>query len=139
MNASGCFWWLTESWTSCLIHTIIFAGIRSTLTNSVGYMPGRRPTQVRGTRRGAGCSVKLQIVWPHILPRCSALAQSKKLSRHVSALKVPFSEMLHDLGPVDGSPRPPSSTGWQGTHGNFLAAFFGPLPYFYLFPLFVYS
>lgn len=79
--------------------------------------------QVRGTRRGAGCSVKLQIVWPHILPRCSTLPQSKKLSQHVSALKVPFSEMLHDLGLVDGSPRPPSSTGWQGTHGNFLAAF----------------
>ena len=80
--------------------------------------------QVRGTRRGAGCSVKPQIVWPHILPRCSTLPQSKKLSQHVSALKVPFSEMLHDLGLVDGSPRPPSSTGWQGTHGNFLAAFF---------------
>ena len=138
MNANGCFWWLTE-WTSCLIHTIIFAAIRSTLTNSVGHMPGRRPIQVCGTGRGAGCSVKPQIVWPHILPRCSALAQSKKLSRHVSALKVPFSEMLHDLGLVDGSPSPPSSTGWQGTHGNFLAAFFVSLPHFYLFPLFVNS
>ena len=95
--------------------------------------------QVRGSRRGAGCSVKPQIVWPHILPRCSTLPQSKKLSQHVSALKVPFSEMLHDLGLVDGSPRPPSSTGWQGTHGNFLVAFFVSLPYFYLFPLFVYS
>ena len=48
--------------------------------------------QVRGTRSGAGCSVKPQIVWPHILPRCSTLAQSKKLSQHVSALKVRFSE-----------------------------------------------
>jgi len=124
---------------SCQTLTIIFAGIRSTLTNSVGYMPGRRPIQVRGTRRGTGCSVKSQKVWPHTLPRCSTLAQSKKLSQHVSALKVPFSEMLHDLGLVDGSPRPPSSTGWQGTHGNFLAAFFVSLPHFYLFPLFVYS
>ena len=34
----------------------------------------------------------------HILSGCRALAQSKYLSRHDSALKVLFHEMLHDLG-----------------------------------------
>ena len=35
----------------------------------------------------------------HILSGCGALAQSKYLSQHDSALKVLFYEMLHDLRP----------------------------------------
>ena len=40
----------------------------------------------------------------HILSGCSALAQNKYLSRHDSALKVLFYEMLHDLGLIDEIP-----------------------------------
>ena len=40
----------------------------------------------------------------HILSGCSALAQSKYLSRHDSALKVLFYEMLHDLRLIDEVP-----------------------------------
>ena len=40
----------------------------------------------------------------HILSGCGALAQSKYLSRHDSALKVLFYEMLHDLGLIDEVP-----------------------------------
>ena len=67
------------------------------------------------------------------------VTEQKAITTRLSFKSTVSAEMLHDLGLVDGSPRPPSSTGWQGTHGNFLAAFFVSLPYFYLFPLFVYS
>ena len=40
----------------------------------------------------------------HVLSGCSALAQSKYLSRDDAALKVLFYEVLHDLGLIDEVP-----------------------------------
>jgi len=40
----------------------------------------------------------------HILSGCSAQAQNKYLSRHDSALKILFYEMLHDLGLINEIP-----------------------------------
>ena len=49
------------------------------------------------------CGTALESV-AHILSGCSALAQNKYLSRHDSALKVLFYEMLHDLELIDEIP-----------------------------------
>jgi len=49
------------------------------------------------------CGKALESV-AHILSGCSALVQNKYLSRHDSALKVLFYEMLHDLGLIDEIP-----------------------------------
>ena len=62
-----------------------------------------RPIQVWRARRGAGCVVRPQKVWLTLV-WCGALAQSKYLSRHDSALKVLFYEMLHDLELIDEVP-----------------------------------
>ena len=58
------------------------------------------------TRRGAGCVVRPQKVWLTILCGCGGLTQNKYiyLSRHDSALKILFYEMLHDLGLIDEVP-----------------------------------
>ena len=40
----------------------------------------------------------------HVLAECSVLAQTKYLSRHNAALKIPFFEMLKDMDLIDSRP-----------------------------------
>ena len=67
----------------------------------------KRPTQVWRTRRGAGCVVKTQKVWLTSwlgAARWHKVSTKAALSRHDSALKVLFYEILHDLGLIDEVP-----------------------------------
>ena len=41
----------------------------------------------------------------HVLAGCSVLAQTKYLSRHNAALKIPFFEMLKDMDLIESNPR----------------------------------
>ena len=40
----------------------------------------------------------------HVLAECSVLAQTKYLSRHNAALKIPFFEMLNDMDLIESRP-----------------------------------
>ena len=41
---------------------------------------------------------------PHVLSRCSVLAQSKYKTRHDAALKVLFFDLLRDMGLIESAP-----------------------------------
>ena len=49
------------------------------------------------------CTKVLESV-PHVLAGCSALAQTKYMSRHNSALKILFFEILRECGLIDKIP-----------------------------------
>ena len=49
------------------------------------------------------CTKELESV-PHVLAGCSALVQTKYMSRHNSALKVLFFEILRECGLIDKIP-----------------------------------
>ena len=63
-------------------------------------MNQKSPTSAQGEVRRRLCSKAPESV-AHILSGCSALAQSKYLSRHDAALKVPFYKLLYDEGLID--------------------------------------
>ena len=89
-------------WKSCPTHTI--AGMIELYEQ---LLPTRLyANQKIHTRRGPGCVVRPPESVAHILSGCGALTQNKYmyLSRHDSASKVLFYEMLHDLGLIDEIP-----------------------------------
>ena len=103
MSAEGCFWWPTE-WKTCPTYTIagIFELYEGLLPTWV-YANQKTHTGPEGKAMCRLCSKALESI-ADILSRCSALAQNKYLSRHDSALKVLFYEMLHNLGLIDEIP-----------------------------------
>ena len=105
LSASGCFWWLTE-WKSCPTHKI--AGkfeLYEQLLPTRLYASQKIHTSSEG-ETWSRLRGKAPERVAHILSGCGALAQNKYmyLSRHDSASKVLFYEMLHDLGLIDEVP-----------------------------------
>ncbi|XP_022783739.1 uncharacterized protein LOC111324448 [Stylophora pistillata] len=103
LSADGCFWWLTE-WKNCPSHTI--AGLVELYEQ---LLPTRVYTSQKTHASGDGevrCRLcgKVPESVAHILSGCSALAQSKYLSRHDAALKVLFYELLYHEGFIDEIP-----------------------------------
>ena len=103
LSAEGYFWWLTQ-WKTCPTYTIvgIFELYEQRLPTRV-FASQKTHTGPEGEAMCRLCGKALASV-AHILSGCSALAQNKYLSRHDSALKVLFYEMLHDLGLIDEIP-----------------------------------
>ena len=105
LSASGCFWWLTE-WKSCPTHTTVgkFELYEQLLLTRL-YASQKIHTSSEGETWCRLCGKVPESV-AHILFGCGALTQNKymDLSRHDSALKVLFYEMLHDLGLIDEVP-----------------------------------
>ena len=103
LSDSGCFWWLTE-WKSCPTHTIasMFELYEQLLPTRL-YACQKTHTSLESEAWCRLCGKTPESV-AHILSGCGALAQSKYLSRHDSALKVLFYEMLHDGGLIDEVP-----------------------------------
>ena len=103
LSASGCFWWLTE-WKSCPTHTI--AGMFELYEQLLGTRLYACQKTLTSLESEAWCRLcgKAPKSVARILYGCGALAQSKYLSRHDSALKVLFYEMLRDMGLIDEVP-----------------------------------
>ena len=103
LSTSGCFWWLTE-WKSCPTHTIagMFELYEQLLPTRLSACQ-KTHTSLESEAWCRLCGKAPESV-AHILSGCGALAESKYLSRHDSALKVLFYEMLHDLGLIDEVP-----------------------------------
>ena len=103
LSADGCFWWLTE-WKNCPSHTI--AGLVELFEQLLPmrvYTSQKTHTSTEGEVVCRLCGKAPEIV-AHILSGCSALAQSRYLSRHDAALKVSFYELLYDEGLIDEIP-----------------------------------
>ena len=99
----SCFGWL-KNWNSCPSQVV--AGMHELYEQLLptrlyyGKKIGMTPVQDMSCRL---CGKAPESV-PHILAGCSALAQTKYLWRHDSALKVLFFELLKDCGLVDRIP-----------------------------------
>ena len=100
MRATGCFWWLT-AWKSCPAHTTaaMFELYQQLLpTRLYANQKTRTSSEGKAWRRLCG---KAPESVARNLSCCGALAQSKYLSRHDSALNLLFYKMLHNLGLTD--------------------------------------
>ena len=103
LSAGGCFWWLTEL-KNCPSHTIAgLVELYEQLLPTRAYTSRKTHTSAEGEVRCRLCGKAPENV-AHILSGCSALAQSKYLSRHDAALKVLFYELLYDEGLIDEIP-----------------------------------
>ncbi|PFX34789.1 Ubiquilin-1 [Stylophora pistillata] len=103
LSADGCFWWLTE-WNNCPSHTIAgLAELYEQLLPTPVYTSQKTHTSGEGEVRCKLCGKAPESV-AHILSGCSALAQSKYLSRHDTALKVLFYRLLYNEGFIDEIP-----------------------------------
>ncbi|PFX17604.1 RNA-directed DNA polymerase from mobile element jockey [Stylophora pistillata] len=103
LSADGCFWWLTE-WKNCPSHTIAgLVELYEQLLPTRVYTSQKTHTSGEGEVRCRLCGKAPESV-AHILSGCSALAQSKYLSRHDAALKVLFYQLLYDEGFIDEIP-----------------------------------
>ena len=100
LSADGCFWWLTE-WNNCPSHTIAgLVELYEQLIPTRVYMSQKTHSSAEGEVICRPCGKAPERV-AHIPSGCSALAQSKYLSRHDAALKVLFYELLYDEGLID--------------------------------------
>ena len=103
LGADGCFWWLTE-WKKSPSQTIAgLVELYEQLLPTRVYTSQKTHTRAEGEVVCKLCGKAPENV-AHILSGCSALAQSKYLSRHDAALKVLFYELLYDEGLIDEIP-----------------------------------
>ena len=92
---NGSFSWLSK-WKSCPSYTIAGAfEIYEQLLPTKLYFSKKTHTSSSGDVKCRLCGHAQESV-PHILARCTALAQNKYLFRHDMALKVLFYETLRD-------------------------------------------
>ncbi|PFX20993.1 hypothetical protein AWC38_SpisGene14545 [Stylophora pistillata] len=91
-------------WKNCPSHTIAgLVELYEQLLPTRVYTSQKTHTSGEGDVRCRLCGKAPESV-AHILSGCSALAQSKYLSRHDAALKVLFYELLYDKGFIDEIP-----------------------------------
>ena len=98
-----CFEWL-KNWNSCPSHVI--AGMHELyeqLLPTKVYYSRKIGLTTNDDLRCRMCTKELES-FPHVLAGCSALAQRKYMSRHNSALKILFFEILRDCGLIDKIP-----------------------------------
>ena len=95
---------MVKGWNSCPSHVI--AGMHELyeqLLPTTMYYRKKIGSIVEDDLRCRMCMKDLESV-SHILAGCSALAQTKYVWRHNSALKILFSETLKECGLVDRTP-----------------------------------
>ncbi|PFX13882.1 hypothetical protein AWC38_SpisGene21994 [Stylophora pistillata] len=93
-----------REWKNCPSHTIAgLVELYEQLLPTRVYTSQKTHTSGEGEVRCRLCGKAPESV-AHILSGCSALAQSKYLSRHDAALKVLFYELLYDEGFIDEIP-----------------------------------
>ena len=98
-----CFEWL-KNWNSCPSHVI--AGMHELyeqLLPTKVYYSRKIGSTTNDDLRCRMCTKELESV-PHVLAGCSALVQTKYMSRHNSALKILFFEILRECGLIDMIP-----------------------------------
>ena len=103
LNFDGCFWWLS-GWKQCPTHTVagMFELYEQLLPTRL-YACQKTHTDTTGEVMCRLCNKAPESV-AHVLAGCTALAQNKYVTRHNAALKIPFFEVLQDLGLVDSVP-----------------------------------
>lgn len=98
-----CFEWL-KNWNSCPSH--VMAGMHELyeqLLPTKVYYSRKIGLTTNDDLRCRMCTKELESV-PHVLAGCSALAQTKYMWRHNSALKILFFEILRECGLIDKIP-----------------------------------
>ena len=98
-----CFEWL-KTWNSCQSHVI--AGMHELyeqLLPTKVYYSRKIGSTTNDDLRCSMCTKEIESV-PHVLAGCSALAQTEYMSKHNSALKILFFEIVRECGLIDKIP-----------------------------------
>ena len=103
LSLKECYTWL-KGWKAAPTHTI--AGIeelQEQLLSTKIYRQKKTGFNITDDMMCRMCGKKPECL-VHVLDGCSVLAQTKYLSRHNAALKIPFFEMLKDMELIESNP-----------------------------------